>query len=416
MSVGPSRVRDATLDDLRATLRGAFEAALGDLDPARLVKEALPPLPPKRAKVRIVAAGKAAAAMTRGAFDLWGDRIADALVVSTHAEAATTPRTVARVAAHPIPDARSRAAAEDALARARSLNAPDVLLALISGGASALLSLAPESIGLEGKAKLVATLLEAGAPIREVNLVRRHLSQIKGGGLALAAAPARTLTLIVSDVIGGLAHDVGSGPSVPDPTLDADAERVVRRYAPSLLPLPFATNLRPETPGIRTRAMIIAGPQTLAEAVVRRLGKVGFDARTEPADEGDARDVAARRIALAKTLAPGEAVVIATEPTLALAATRGSGGRAGYVALAALHGLPADVALLSAASDGADGSSGTAGALVIGSDAARISPERARAALAAFDDGAAHRELGTALAPPTTRHNLADIHVVARAR
>jgi hydroxypyruvate reductase len=403
---------------VRAAIAAAFGDALAALDPARLVRDALPPLPPRRARVIVIAAGKAAPAMAAGAFARWPDRIDDALVITVPPlpdPRAIDPRGRAelRAAAHPIPDARSVAAADEALRRSARLGAADLLVALISGGASALLAAPPEGTSLEEKQAMVAALLERGAPIRDVNLVRRHLSRIKGGLLGRAAAPARVLTLLVSDVIGGAPHDVGSGPTVPDPTTVDEARALLSR-AGLALPRGLGESLKPGEPGMRTKVQVLADPPSLARVMSEELARRGLRAVADEPDDGDARAVVERRLARAATLAPGDAAVIACEPTLALPAARGSGGRAGWIALAALRRLPRDVALLCAASDGVDGSSGAGGALVTGADADRIDSAAIEDALAAFDDAVVHRALGTHLPGGPTGHNLTDLHVVAR--
>lgn len=412
------------------TLARVFRAALASLDPARLVHDALPPLPPRRARVVVIAAGKAAAAMAQGALARWPERVDRALVVgpdpiSTWAD----PRVRALAAAHPIPDERSVVAAEAALALAGELGAGDLLVALISGGASSLLASPAAGVSLAEKQRLVAALLEGGAPIREVNLVRRHLSRVKGGRLARAAIPARVLSLILSDVIGGEAHDIGSGPTVPDPTTIDDARAVLRRRVPDLADAALLDeSLKADTPvaileaaaeipaAARLRARVLVDPASLAAATRDRLALAGFHATIEGPDEGDAAAVVERRLTRAAALAPGEAVVIACEPTLRLPERRGQGGRAGWIALAAMRRLPEDVALLCAASDGVDGSSGAGGAGVARASAAGVTDADIDEALAGFDDARVHRALGTHLAGGPTGHNLADLHVLARAR
>jgi hydroxypyruvate reductase len=419
---------------LRALLRASLQAALTALDPARLVHDALPPLPPRRARVRVIAAGKAAVAMAEGALRRWPDRVEDALAITVdpgadRAYSSADPRLTIRVAAHPLPDARSVAAADEALARAGDLGAEDLLLALISGGASSLLAAPAPGLSLEHKRSLVAALLDAGAPIQEVNLVRRHLSRVKGGRLAAAALPARVLSLVVSDVIGGALADIGSGPTVPDASTVEEARAVLRRYTPEAATLPFLSeSLKPDAPvslinlaatfpaAARLRAKLIAEPAALAEAVAAALTRAGLRAHAGAPEEGDAQSMVARRLAQAEALAPGEALVIACEPTLRLPAARGRGGRAGWLALAAMRALPEGVALLCAASDGVDGSSGGAGALVMHDDAARSSTAAIEAALDSFDDATIHQALGTQLAGGPTGHNLADVHVLARLR
>ncbi|WP_437727974.1 DUF4147 domain-containing protein [Sorangium sp. So ce861] len=423
----------AALDALRAALVSAFRAGLAELDPAALVERALDAeAGARRGRVVVIAAGKAALGMARGALRSWGDGIAGGLAVTVAApatsardphvapadpeEAALRPLRVMR-AAHPIPDERSVEAAEAALAAAAALGPDDLLLALISGGASALLAAPPEGVSLADKQALVAALLEGGAPIQEVNLVRRHLSRIKGGRLAAAAAPARALTLLMSDVVGGLPHDISSGPTVPDPTRVEDALAALHRRAPRLARLApaLSESLKPADARLVV-ARVLADPDKLAERVAAALAdRAGLRAVAAPAEDGDARAIVERRLALARALAPGEAVVIPCEPTLALPARRGAGGRAGWIALAALRDLPPDVALLCAASDGADGSSGAAGAVVARPAAAAMDDSAIDAALAGFDDAAAHRALGTRVETGPTGHNLTDLHIVARA-
>lgn len=418
--------------ELRARLSLALREALADLDPARLVLEALPKLPPKRARVRVIAAGKAAIPMARGALERWPDRIEDALVVTVDPmpAAPADPRVTQVSAAHPVPDERSVAAADEALTRAASLGPEDLLVALISGGASALLAAPPRALPLADKRALVAALLERGAPIHEVNLVRRHLSRIKGGRLALAAAPARVLTLILSDVIGGTPCDVGSGPTVADPTTVDEAAAIVRKFVPAFTALSLLEeSVKPETEitllgaltkvpiATRLRARILADPGALAQAVGAKLERAGLRVSIEGPEDGDVSDVVERRIARAATLGPGEAVVIACEPVVRLPKERGRGGRAGWVALAALRRLPAGVALLCGASDGVDGNSGAGGAVVEGGSLphAGIDDAAIDAALRGFDDARIHAALGSHIEGGASGHNLTDVHVLARA-
>ncbi|WP_438010309.1 glycerate kinase [Sorangium sp. So ce321] len=422
----------AALDGLRAALVTALRDGLAELDPAGLVERALDAeVAAPGGRVFVVAAGKAALGMARGALRSWGDRVAGGLAVTVATpavpardqpsalvdpeEAALRPLRVMR-AAHPIPDARSVDAAEAALAVAAALGPGDLLLALISGGASALLAAPPAGVSLAEKQALVAALLEGGAPIQEVNLVRRHLSRIKGGRLAAAAAPARVLTLLMSDVVRGLPHDISSGPTVPDPTRVEEALAALERWAPQLSRLApaLSESLKPaDAPLLGAR--MLADPDRLAERVAAALAaRTGLRAVAAPAEDGDARAMVERRLALARRLAPGEAAVIPCEPTLSLPAQRGAGGRAGWIALAALRGLPPDVALLCAASDGADGSSGAGGAVVASAAATAMDDRTIDAALARFDDAAVHRALGTRVETGPTGHNLTDVHIVAR--
>lgn len=412
----------AATSALAAVVREAFSATLAELAPARRVHDALPPRPPKGARVCVVAAGKAAVAMTEGALARWPTEPMTALVVTTDGtdagSLARDPRVTLLRAAHPLPDARSVTAAEDALRRARELGPRDLLLCLVSGGASALLSAPPEGLSLQEKSRLVGALFDAGASIRDVNTVRRHLSRIKGGHLALAAAPARTLTLAWSDVVGGTLHDIGSGPGSPDPTSVEDAAAILRRVLPdeaarASLHLTPSLQLEPGAP--RTRGSILCDPDQAADTLARLLARAGLSARTAPAEEGDASEMATRRAQLAQQLAPGEAVVIPCEPTVRLGPVHGRGGRAGRVALLVMEALPDDVVFLAGATDGVDGSSGHGGALVHADAARRAGHEAIQQALARYDDAPLHDALGSALPGRPTGQNLTDLHVLARA-
>lgn len=402
---------------LAATLERALHEALRALDPAALVRDALPPTPPCEGRVLVIAAGKAAPAMMRGALDRWGHRLDEALLVTLPSlvdRASMDARVTLLAGAHPTPDARGEAAADEALRRAARLGAGDLLLALISGGASALMAAPAPGMSLAEKRALIAALIDRGAPVRDVNVVRRHLSRIKGGRLSRAAQPAETLTLIAGDVIGGAPHDIGSGPSVPDPTTVAEARAILARAG---LPAPRALDESPKPEDAPpSSARIIVDPEALGRALAEALRARGLEARVDPADEGDARSIVDRRLDRASRLAPGEAVVIPCEPTLSLPRARGEGGRAGYVALASMARLPDDVALLCAASDGVDGSSGAAGAIVTRAHAASIGEAAIQRALEDFDDASIHRALGTHLGGGPTGHNLTDVHVLARTR
>lgn len=425
---------NARIAHLKATLLDAFESGLGALNPAALVEQALPPLPPKHARVRVIAAGKAALGMACGAIARWGSRIEDILVIAPSVQpkihAAGSPPIDVMLAAHPLPDERSMAAAREALARAATLQRSDLLLALISGGASSLLSLPPEGFGLEEKRRVVAELLEGGIDIRELNTVRRHLSQIKGGRLALAASPARVLSLLLCDVLGGEPHDIGSGPTVFDPSTLEDAAEILRRasgaevfsraiaaLSESLKPGTVLSRENEAEPPLapRIRAKILANPEMLADAVAQRLNtKAGLAARVQMDGLQEASALAQARLALARQLSAGEAVVIPCEPTLKLPKQRGRGGRAAWVALFAMAHLPKDVVLLCGASDGVDGSSGHGGAMVCADDAAGIAQETIEQALRSFDDAALHEKLGTNIGSGPSGHNLADLHILAR--
>jgi hydroxypyruvate reductase len=400
---------------LRRELRAAFAAALAAVDLEERVVRVLPGMvrdEPGR-RVSVVAIGKAAPVMMRGALSVLGDRVDHALLVAPEGVAVDVDRRVEiRRTAHPYPDRRSVSAARRALAAARR---SDLLVALVSGGASSLVC-APSTVPLGRYNRIVSALLLGGATVREVNVVRRHLCAVKGGGLARAArGPIRTL--IASDVIGGAAYDVGSGPTVADPTTRAQARAVLRRIAPELAPVALRESLKPSVAGgRRLRWRFVARPEDLARAVGAALRARGFAVRILPASLERAEVLAGEYLRRARSLRPGEALVRAAEPALRVESARpGRGGRSTHMAALVAAALPGDVAFLAGASDGVDGSSGTAGAAV---DASVAASPRARAALASaierYDTGSLLRAAKVALPCGPTGHNLADIHVLAR--
>lgn len=327
----------------------------------------------------------------------------------------TSPGTDARGlsvirGAHPSPDDSSVAAGEAALACAREATS---LVALISGGASAL-ACAPR-VPLAIKRGVADDLLAAGAPVTEVNVVRRHLSHLKGGGLAkLARGVVRTL--IVSDVIDGAAWDIGSGPATPDPTTVEQARAVIARWAPAWLER-VAPHLETTFPAdapdaARVRSTIVASPTDLAAAAADIARAAGLVVQVLPPSLASVDELAAEYVARAHAMQPGQAFVRVAEPSVALPPpwARGRGGRCGRLALLAwAQGLPSDATLACVASDGVDGSSGAAGAVVRG-----LAPARADEALAAFDDATFLARYGAQIEGAPTGTNLLDLHLLVR--
>jgi hydroxypyruvate reductase len=405
---------------LRTAVEAAIREALAELDPARLVAHALTSAPAPSGRVRVIAVGKASFAMTAGALTALGPRLDDALAIGTDGLDDAALRADRRVtvlrARHPLPDERSLRAGEEALRRASELGPGDTLVALISGGASALLAAPAPPLELDDEIALADDMLRAGAPIGDVNVVRRHVSRVRGGGLARAAGAARVLTLLLSDVVGGAPHEIGSGPTVADPTTRADALDALRRHAPARLARVAPALTESLEPGERADPppVVLASPESLAAAIARALRARGFDAAAADAEGGPADEVARRRLDAACALAPGHALVVPCEPTVRLPARHGRGGRAGRVALLAGPSLPREVALACVASDGVDGSSGTAGAIVTRASFAAATRAAIDAALADYDDAALHRALGTALELGPTGTNLTDVHVLVR--
>jgi len=367
----------------------------------------------------MIAVGKAAPAMARGALRTWSSRIEQGLIVVPDGTgvAIDDARLYVTMAGHPVPDARSVEAAERALAFAHG-EAKDLLLVLVSGGASALLCAPAPGVTLEQKIALTRALLDSGASIRELNLIRRHLSRLKGGGLARAGAPGRVLALVASDVIGGEIYDVGSGPTTPDPTTCADAEAALSRVLPALAgSLSFVESMKAdEAPARRQRTRVVAGPADFVEVMAAALGSLGLACRTLPPTTADAETLAQEYRSRCEDLAPGEALVRAAEPRLAVrSASPGRGGRATHLAAAVGRDLPDGFVFLAGASDGVDGSSGLAGAVVDGSFRT-LGSRRVDEALDGFDSASLHAEAGTGIDLGPTGQNFADVHVLARAR
>jgi glycerate 2-kinase len=404
---------------LRGALAEAFARGLGSVDLEVQVAAAMPRVPRGVRAGAVVAVGKAAPAMARGALREAGEWCARVLVVApdeTEVRLADA-RVELRRAAHPDPDARSVAAARRALAVVREA---DFVVALVSGGASSLVCL-PERVTLAGYVRVVRALRLGGAPVTAMNVVRRHLCAVKGGGLARAAGgPVRTL--VVSDVLGGAVYDVGSGPTVPDPTTRAEARAVLARYAPGLRVPSLHESLKPGAAAARgLRVRVVARPEELARAVAQELGAslaTRLDGvRVLRASVAPVATLAREYLALARSLGAGEAAVRIAEPSLAVdAGARGRGGRSTHLAAMVAAGLPPGVAFLAAASDGVDGTSATGGAAVDASLLTQVPPEALARALARFDTGRLLASAGMTLPLRPSGTNFADVHVLARAR
>jgi len=274
-----------------------FDAAIASAQPARCIPPHLPAVP--RGRLVVVGAGKAAAAMARAVEDNWPGPLSG-VVVTRYGYAVPCNQIEVLEAAHPVPDAAGLLGAQRVLEAVRGLGADDLVLALISGGGSALLPLPVAGLTLEQKQNVNRALLKSGATISELNCVRRHLSAIKGGRLAAACYPARVLTLMISDVPGDRPIDIASGPTVGDPTTSADALSIVQRYGIDLPPPVLdilasgrGESVKPDDPRLaHTAARIIATPQLALEAAAAVAREAGMPAYIlGDAIEGEARDV-----------------------------------------------------------------------------------------------------------------------------
>ena len=369
-----------------------MRAAVAAVEPFALTRAALAAharTVPSSARVHLVAAGKAAWPMAQGAVAVLGTRLAGGVVAGA-AGSGTLPSHLEWVGGgHPLPDAHSVHAARRALDRAAAAARNDeLLLVLLSGGGSAMLSLPATGISLEDKRAVVAALSRAGAPIGDINCVRKHLSSIKGGRLAAAFA-TRTLTLAISDV--HVPQDdpatIASGPTVPDPTTYADAVEIVNRVEDGIpgvvrqfLSRGAAGELsetpKPGDPRLaRSVFEVIANRRTAMEGATREAARRGYDVNVvDHAVHGEAAQAGSRFVEAAFSAtsgaAPAEAkgrcVIAAGETTVAVKG-KGRGGRNQEFALGALRSLapPAPTALVaSLGTDGIDGPTDAAGAIV----------------------------------------------------
>src|SRR5579872_4710631 len=213
----------------RALLRDLFNAALAAAQPATCLAPYIQALQPPKGRTIVVGAGKASAAMARALEDRWRYPL-EGLVVTRYGYGEECERIEIVEAAHPVPDEKGRAAAGRILEKVKGLSSDDLVLCLISGGASALLALPAPGLTLADKQEVNRALLRSGANIVEMNTVRKHLSAIKGGRLAIAAQPARVLSWLISDVPNDDPAVIGSGPTVADATTYADAMAVLDKY------------------------------------------------------------------------------------------------------------------------------------------------------------------------------------------
>jgi len=365
--------------DPPALLRAMFDAAVAAAAPERVLAGHLPAAP--KGRVLVLGAGKASAAMAAAVEAAWPEADLEGLVVTRYGHGAPCRRVEVVEAGHPHPDEAGAAAARRMLALAQTAGPDDLVLALISGGGSALLALPAKGLTLADKQAIGRALLASGAAIDKINTVRKHLSAIKGGRLALAAAPAQVLTLAISDIPGDDVSLIASGPTLADPTTSADALAVLARYGVDAPPTVLA-HLRSsasETPKpgdprlANARAELIATPMRALEAAAALARSHGVTpVILGDAIEGEAREVAAAMAARALAIADGRegpkppCVLISGGETSVTVRGHGRGGRNAEFLLAlaiALDGAPG-VQAIACDTDGIDGSEDNAGAMI----------------------------------------------------
>lgn len=428
-----------------AVLRRLFDAALAAADPAQIMGPALnavladtPPPPAARGRTIVIGAGKAAAAMAQALERRWAQHYPAArpegLVITRYGHAVPCAHIKLREAGHPTPDAAGVAATQEMLALLDDLTPDDLVIALISGGGSALTPAPAPPLTLADKQAVNDALLASGAPISDINTVRKHLSQIKGGRLAARVAPARLIALLISDVPGDDPSVIASGPTVADPTTRQDALAILDRHgvkapaARAWLDDPASETIKPGDPRLaHVQTRIIAAPLLSLQAAAAAARAAGL----EPLILGDALEGEAAEVGRALA---GVARYAATEPapfgrpcvllsggetTVTLRRPPPAGARGGrnvefLLGLALQLDGAAGVYALAADSDGVDGMADIAGALVTPDSLmrARAIGRDARASLRDHDGHGFFSALGDSLVTGPTLTNVNDFRAI----
>jgi glycerate 2-kinase len=379
--------------DLRDSARLIWEAALNAANPATCIKKFIQKnqsIFQLDGRLIIIGAGKAGAKMAQVVEEIFGDRITSGLVVTKYGHALPLSSIRLIEAGHPIPDAAGVSAVEETRKLLQGLSSNDLVLCLISGGGSALWPLPAEGVTLEEKQEVTQLLLRAGATIRELNAVRKHLSGIKGGQLARWAVPARVVSLIMSDVIGDPIDFIASGPSAPDTTSFVDALAIIDKYrvdVPQSVVRRFregAAGRIPDTPKSgdkvfqRVENHIVANNRLLVDAAVAKANELRLNTLVLSTEiEGEAREAGGFFAAIAREIEnsgnpiQAPACILAAGETTVAVRGKGVGGRNQEMALAwavamAQRATPGTSCFASIATDGSDGPTSAAGGLVDG--------------------------------------------------
>lgn len=418
-------------NDRRALLRAMFEAAVAAADPRHIIPAWLPARP--RGRLVVVGAGKAAAVMAQAFERAWPDPLTG-VVVTRHGQSLPCERIRVLEAAHPVPDTHGLAASAALFAAVAGLTADDLVVALVSGGGSALLPAPPDGLTLADEQALNRALLESGLPIGEMNLIRKHASRIKGGRLAAAAFPARVVTLLLSDIPGDVAADVASGPTVPSASTRDEALALIRRARLELPPRVLrhiesegAAAPWPTDPAFAGHEVHVIGSASvsLEAAAAEALRLAGIpSAILSDRMEGEARDIGRAHAAIASEIAmrgrPFAAPLLLLsggETTVTITGTAGRGGRNTELALSAaiaLEGVSGRFAGLAADTDGIDGSADAAGAFFDGESVLRLRGAGidAKAVLSEHRSGDAFAVLGDLLETGPTGTNVNDFRAI----
>lgn len=415
------------MHDTRQFLRSLFEEAVAHAQAENLIGGNLPPCP--SGKTIVIGAGKAAGSMARAVEDHWPGELSG-LVITPYDHAVPCERIEVVEAAHPVPDAAGQHAAKRILANLDDLRAEDLILCLLSGGGSALLTIPAEGISLRDKQYVTAALLKSGAGIAELNCVRKHLSAVKGGRLTVAGSPAHMVCLAISDVPGNDISVIASGPTVPDATTREMAREILQRHAIAApaavfehLAKPASESPKPGDPVFDNSEFVIL---VTAEDAMAAAAKLACKSGIEPVLlgdlTGDAGALARQHAALAMDIAAGKGnadapcVLISGGETTVNVRGQGKGGRNAEYALAltiALNGHP-DISAIAADTDGIDGTEDNAGCYVM-PDSLRRAVRRSLDARSLLTDNDSYRffsTIGDLLLTGPTRTNVNDFRAI----
>ncbi|WP_312186868.1 glycerate kinase [Leclercia sp.] len=409
---------------LRGALTEIFMAAVKSADPHEALIKALPEKP--RGRCIVVGAGKASAAMAAALEAAWPDVDLQGVVVTRYGHAAPTQKIRIVEAAHPVSDAMSEVASMLMMEQVKNLTADDCVIALISGGGSSLLALPRKGITLADKQAVNKALLNSGATIQEMNTVRKQLSDIKGGRLALAARPARVITLIISDVPGDDPQSIASGPTVADSSTAEEALEIIARYGLDL-PEPVMRVLRTPRAPVTAKEIdddirLIATPSGALAAAAAVAQRMGFTPLIlGDALEGESAQLGIMMAGIAKSVkqhglpVKGPAVLLSGgETTVTIGnAGAGRGGRNTEFLLALACALKGEAGIYAIAgdSDGIDGTEDAAGAIVTPDTLVRTSLD-AKTMLRGHDSYSYFAEAGDLVVTGPTLTNVNDIRVI----
>jgi glycerate 2-kinase len=412
------------ISDPRALLVSLFEAAVAAADPYEAIMASLPSKP--KGRTIVVGAGKAASQMAAAFERAWGEPV-EGVVVARHGPVETCKFIKVLQSAHPVPDDAGIVAAQALMAEISALGPDDLVVALISGGGSALLPAPPAGFSLEDEMALNRALLASGAPISAMNVVRKHFSRIKGGRLAALAYPAKVVSLVVSDVPGDNPAFVASGPTVPDHSDAEEAMRAIRDYAIDIAPAIaefIKTQVAPK-PNDKVFEgniiQVIASARVSLDAAVKRARSRGVNSLVlSDCIEGEAKDIGLMHAAIAKEFAMNASVLAKPvvllsggETTVTIGSgSYGKGGRNSEFLLSSAIGLAGvkGIFALAADTDGIDGSETNAGAFCDGQTVDRIRQAGGdgRAYLARHDAWSAFDLVGDLFEPGPTGTNVND--------